>query len=250
MSDRLAKTDGELANYLREKGFFDQLFWGFRDYLQIQGQFDQTVWGWLFPRGDVTSLFGVSRFQSADDAVLGKLMDLVVKNLPMSESATGPLHDAFAEIMDNVRAHARSPIGGFLAAEVYPQTKALKICFTDMGIGMRESFRNTEEFASMPDSFATIKRVVLEGLTSMPKVHSGQGLPHVHEFVKDHNGILTIISQEAFVEFRTGQVKEQKVDTPIPGTTVHLDIDLSHQAIKRIISFEDELKEILRRKQP
>jgi len=224
-------VDGSVKNYLKGVGFLE--FWG--------GEASAS-------RDSITKL-NLCEFQGVDDRVLRKLLNIIGEKIPLIQTATAPLYDAFAEIMSNVRAHARSPIGGLVVAQVYPQKKRMKICFADTGIGIRESFKGTNIFGRMPDSFAAIRLAIQENLTSdQSGRHSGLGLSHVRDFAKEHDGTLTIMSQEAYVEYGLSAIKEMTVVAPIPGTVVHLDIDLSRREKKRTMTFEEELTELLRHK--
>ena len=185
----------------------------------------------------------LSQFRGADVSVVKKLTDVIRVSVKTSESALDPLYNAFGEIMTNVYAHSDSPVGGFVVGQVYPNKELLRVCFADVGMGIRKSLSRNPEYQGIKSDTKAIELALEENVTSRPREHSGQGLPAIADFVKSNEGLMTIISSRALVT--VGQrTLLKKLDAGFRGTIINLKISLKRHVIKHQLTFEEMLAKL------
>ena len=219
------RKDRPPANYLKGIGFLE--FFGAAESTSKESR----------------SKLNLSQFKGVDDNVVDTLKDVIRGSLKISESAFDPLHNAFSEIMNNVFAHAQSPVGGFIVGQVYPRKKVLRVCFADMGMGIRRSLTRNPEYRGIKSDTEAIELALEENVTSRPREHSGLGLPAIADFVKSNEGLMTIISNRALVT--VGQhTSPKELDTGFRGTIINLKISLKRHEIKYQLTFEEMLEDL------
>jgi hypothetical protein len=188
----------------------------------------------------------LARFRGMhNDAAVGKLLDVIRNSVSIYEATLDPLFNAFSEIMYNVAAHAKSPVGGFVVGQVYPKRNVMRICFVDAGIGIRRSLARNPEYRYPKSDVEAVLLAIEESVTSLPLKHSGLGLSEVAEFVKENQGSMTIVSHNACVEvgYRSSS---RELDVGFHGTIVNLKINLKKHVKKNQMTFEDMLDKLRR----
>lgn len=75
----------------------------------------------------------------AQDAILDRVMELVPGSLNTTRDTLKAVEWSLGEVMDNVIAHARSPVGGFVQATAFAKSNAVEFVVADAGIGIRRS---------------------------------------------------------------------------------------------------------------
>ena len=192
------------------------------------------------------SKINLTRFRGMhNDAAVGKLLDVIRNSVSIYEATLDPLFNAFSEIMYNVAAHAKSPVGGFVVGQVYPKINVMRICFVDVGVGIRCSLARNPEYVSLKSDEEAVLLAIEESVTSLPSKHSGLGLSEVAEFVKENEGLMTIISHKAYVEVGHRN-SSRELDVGFPGTIVNLKIKLKRQVRKHQMTFEELLDKLRR----
>ena len=121
------------------------------------------------------------------------------------------------EVMDNVLTHS-SPEGracGYVMAVVAPESKRLKVCVFDLGIGMKASFAGTQY--ATEDDYVAITTAMKANVTS--GIGQGNGLWGLHELIRRaEDGSVSIASGEAAYLFSPKDGVDGHVEhVPLPG---------------------------------
>ncbi len=62
-----------------------------------------------------------------------------------AQELEGAAWTIFAELIDNIFSHSRTPLAGFAALQVYPRGNSLKVAVSDSGLGIMDTLRPTLE---------------------------------------------------------------------------------------------------------
>jgi hypothetical protein len=129
------------------------------------------------------------------------------------------LFEATGELGLNVVEHARSSVGGFVAAQRYKAgtpDEWIIVAVGDVGVGIRESLR--PRYGEMTDHDA-IRRAVQWNVSSVLDKGRGQGLPSIVDGVRKLGGVMWIRSGSASA--RMSRSRDSTVDvSPLLGTIV------------------------------
>jgi hypothetical protein len=121
-----------VEHFLTRAGFFEAL----RDPDSEPVRFDtETILGF-------TRIDPATRFET--DAHAGRLVDLFRKHIGLPESTARALAISFAELIENAVKHGRIARPAWLFANYHPQPKIMHICVCDRGIGIQQSFLESE----------------------------------------------------------------------------------------------------------
>lgn len=125
------------------------------------------------------------------------------------------------EIMDNVIVHSGKEYG-WLAAQVFPNRREIRLVICDNGIGVLESLRSSEkeEFQAI-DGAAALEKCLQRGVTDGKGI--GFGLYATSEFIRHNKGDLLLYSGSYCLEFSESAVVIRD-GANWPGTVVALRI--------------------------
>ena len=155
-------------------------------------------------RFDTETILGFTRIDPATrfetDAHAGRLVDLFRKHIHLSDPTVRALETAFAELIENVVKHGRITHPAWLFANYHPLPKIMHICVCDRGIGIQQSFLESENpemraLGATPNEW--IKKCTDPLVTSKSKEHAGYGLYLVRELCRRNGGLFVLVSGSA-----------------------------------------------------
>jgi anti-sigma regulatory factor (Ser/Thr protein kinase) len=155
-------------------------------------------------RFDTETILGFTRIDPATrfetDAHAGRLVGLFRKHIDLPESAARALATSFAELIENAVKHGRIARPAWLFANYHPQPKIMHICVCDRGIGIQQSFLDSENpeiraLGKTPHDW--IKTCTDPLVTSKSREHAGYGLYLVRELCRRNGGQFLLVSGSA-----------------------------------------------------
>jgi hypothetical protein len=142
---RLIFEEGEAGTmgYLNRVGFFDYLAREVEVTPPRPVQSAAEVY-----RGGNAGLVEIARINKdhRDQALPGRLADAVKRCCATRadiQELTGAAWTIFAELIDNVFSHSRTPLDGYAALQVYARGDRLVVAVSDSGVGIMETLRPT-----------------------------------------------------------------------------------------------------------
>jgi anti-sigma regulatory factor (Ser/Thr protein kinase) len=145
------------------------------------------------------------------------LVEFLTLTTSMSSDVRKALEFCLPEVAENAFRHSES--GGAIVCAQRLSNQRVELAVVDTGIGLRESFRNTDYFASMADDVEAIKCALRAGVTSKPSRHSGVGLFFARKILVATRGDFLLYSHYGKCRFEGPRCSCQKVPY-WPGTVV------------------------------
>jgi len=142
--------------------------------------------------------------RDAADAVAKRIVELFAGHIDLDQEARDPLKISFAELVENVYRHAESNSPAYVMAQAYPATQKLHVAIVDTGIGVYNSFRNSEDAAIRARArteLQAIRMAVEKRVTSKTELHSGYGLFVVRRLVEENCGTMLVMSGRTTLKF-------------------------------------------------
>lgn len=136
---------------------------------------------WKFDAGNIYSL---------NEAIFNELEQCEVFPKGVTYLASWSLN----EVMDNVLNHS-GVSEGYIMAQLHRKSKHIAFCVYDTGIGIKDSFRDSERYHPRSQVEA-IKLAIQENVTSDKDKGQGNGLFGLHSLVNQGDGKLSITSGE------------------------------------------------------
>lgn len=140
---RLIFDEGESGTmgYLNRVGFFDHLAREIEVTPSRPSHSAATVY-----RGGNSGLVEIARINkdSRDQTLPGRLADAIKQGCSSRtdiSELTGAAWTIFAELIDNVFSHSRTPLDGYAALQAYPRGDRLVVAVSDSGVGIMETLR-------------------------------------------------------------------------------------------------------------
>lgn len=140
---RLQFDEGEQGTmgYLNRMGFFDHLI----DAVEVLPHRPAHSGARTF-RGGNTGLVEIARINKdqRDEKLPSRLADTLqraCRRRADSSELGGAAWTIFAELVDNVFCHSRTPLDGYAALQVYPQGDRLTVAVSDSGLGIMDTLR-------------------------------------------------------------------------------------------------------------
>lgn len=157
----------------------------------------------------------------AQDAILDRVMELVLGSLNTTRDTLKAVEWSLGEVMDNVIAHARSPVGGFVQATAFTTSNAVEFVVADAGIGIRRSI-------AADDDREALRMAIAEGVTRDRTRNAGNGLFGSYQVAVLSSGHFEIRSGLALLR-HSGQGDLDIAAQPAPyrGTSVRCRIGLA-----------------------
>lgn len=120
------------------------------------------------------------------------IVHLITRHTPLSRDADERLRGSLREVMQNVIDHARSPVGGVLAARFMRGSREVRVAIVDLG----ETIPSALARSGTTDPAAQLRNHLRHGgLSSRSRPHnSGLGLHWLTQHVQQMNGELFIRS--------------------------------------------------------
>lgn len=203
-----------LGNYLKRMDFFD-----------AQGISKEESFT-RYPSMDNFLEITPIRNEDNNNELPSRLRSVVSRHAGIHESLIDALDYSFGEVIDNVENHARSEVGGYVAAQYYPKGKYVEFCVVDGGVGIVESLRGNSKYTNMHGDTLLLKAFeegvgeqVGDAYTGGKGFGCGFGLTFTARFVKATGGKLWAVSHEhaAMIDKHS---HESIPDMYYPGTVI------------------------------
>ncbi|MYB05171.1 MAG: DUF4325 domain-containing protein [Gemmatimonadetes bacterium] len=157
---------------------------------------------------------------NGQDAILVRVMELILRNLDTSRDTLKAVEWSLGEIMENVPIHAESPVGGFVQATAYSGGNAVEFVVADGGIGIPASMGAADDQSALTDA-------ITEGVTRDPKRNAGNGLFGSYQVAVLSDGVFELRSGWGLLRrIGDGDLRTEPSTAPYPGTSVRCRIGL------------------------
>jgi anti-sigma regulatory factor (Ser/Thr protein kinase) len=179
--------------------------------------------------------------EGVDYQIIERIIYLFNNHLNLSRYVKESLQMSLQEIMTNVVDHSRKN-KYLICAYADKPNKKIRLCITDVGIGIFNSLKNSTKYDYISNDYEAIKEATKEGVSSRPG-RAGLGLNHIKNFIKINEGQMCILSGEGkvFWKYDHGQILNQKMPIPFPGTVVKLIINIDKEGFYFLSSEKDYL---------
>jgi len=167
-----------LMGYLKRMGFFENL----DERISVLPSRPDTRrpwnYGWEDGFMEITTIKRGSRDSNLPEQMTQTLISSL-SNKNDRERYEGPTWTIFAELIDNVYSHSRTPIDGFAAVQTYPASNIAKVAVSDSGLGilttLRPSLSTDGSKLQYLSDIEIMKRVINEGISQYGGIR-GNGL--------------------------------------------------------------------------
>ena len=147
------------------------------------------------------------------DAVLDaveNVIAIVLAQCERGDKICSAFELALYVLIDIVRIHAESYVGGIVCAQTYPKKGTIQIGICDAGIGILGSLRRGKRYSDLQSDSDAIEKALLRGVTRDLDVGQGNGLAIATEIVKLNGGEMVIWSGKSS--------RRVPGHSPFPGT--------------------------------
>ncbi len=155
-------------------------------------------------------------------------VELLNKELPLTEPTKKSFRTALLEVFNNARLHSGAETGVFSCGQHFPTKENINYTMVDLGIGFSASV--SKRFGFAIEAKTAIPWAVVVGHSSRPKGElGGFGLDDIKTIISANEGVFQILSGDAFWEWREGKVEISKINHAFSGTIVNLQINTSFE---------------------
>lgn len=197
----------------------------------------------------------LTQIKSTDD--LRKAIADLVPLLHAEKEVADPIKYVFSEMVRNVLEHSKSPVGAFVAAQYYAETKRIAIGIADAGIGILEHMRQYHDVKDSKEAITLALQPGITGTTSKiggTEFNAGAGLFFTKSIASFSKNMFLLYSGDAAYRLmRTAENRPVKLNSvptedrhlfptglPFwPGTLVGIDINVTQG-----VEFSDLLNQI------
>ena len=160
----------QVKNFLVESGFCELV--------GLNAKTDPNI-----PPHDGSYIYKIKTFAWPDDFEIEKLIDVIEKELRLSDRVRTDMHENLAELILNVLEHSNSPTHCYVMGQGYGRTHRIRFCIGDAGIGIKNHLAKIHKELLSQDSTIAIEKALQEGITGNPSSNSGVGLSNLKKFV-------------------------------------------------------------------
>ena len=249
------KVDIKLENIVRQLDYFTPEYFGKKEYevgftepiavTMIRAYKEHHKYNGIFTNEYIDVMFGMS----LEDCYKGKTYTPIVNvsdrqdvermrnslintisrqfshlSVPHLSDLKKYLNHMFSELLNNVADHSQSAIGGYAMAQYYPKKRKVQFAVADCGCGFLKNI--AAKFTDIDNESDAVKKALERGITASSHLAYGQernagyGLYTLDTILKETNGKMTIISNEACL-IMSGDIKDYfELETPWEGTVV------------------------------
>ncbi|GHT02529.1 hypothetical protein FACS189423_01430 [Bacteroidia bacterium] len=145
------------------------------------------------------------------------------------------------ESINNVYDHSQSSIGAFVFCQCFPKTKTIRVCVSDMGIGIPANVRIHTNM-NMSDNDCIRWAIKGRNTTMTFPYNVGLGLANIVGFVESTNSRMKILSNRGCLHINgtTKHYQENNIQNFI-GTLIEFDIKIDNLEDKREDYIEDNV---------
>jgi anti-sigma regulatory factor (Ser/Thr protein kinase) len=187
----------------------------------------------------------LKRIYQIDPLLTEQIIQVFGAYLQLSEGVAGSLKLAINELMMNTFDHSETEKGCYVCAQSYKQTRKIRLCIADFGIGILESLKKTPQYSELTDHYEGIELAVQEGVTSRVGKEAGYGLHHILRFIEVNQGKMYILSGEGKIKWDFSGIDYRKqwqtMHVPFHGTIIHLQINTRKEGLYFLESERDFL---------
>jgi len=188
-----------------------------------------------------TGAVQLRRVDGLNPMIIDTLIEILDYHLKISPGVKGSLQMSLLETMQNVVDHSEVE-SYYICCWNYPYKREIRLCITDLGIGIRASLAKNKEYASLTNHHEAIIRATDEGVSSRSG-RDGLGLAHIKQFLRVNKGRMCIISGrgKVFWKFDQGKMLKQSMSQFFNGTIVKLIINTGKEGFYFLTSEEEYL---------
>jgi hypothetical protein len=177
----------------------------------------------------------LKRLKQIDYFLTDQILDVFKYSIRMTTGVEGSLKLALNELMTNVFDHSESGRGCYVCAQSYRQSKKIRLCIADFGIGILASLRNIPNYSFLQNDYDAIKLSVKEGITSRIGIDAGYGLTHIQRFIRVNKGKMCILSGKGKIlwDFTGIKAKERRplIREKFQGSIIELEINAAEEGL-------------------
>ena len=175
--------------------------------------------------GHVPALRFLDDGGDGQDAILGRVMELILGSLDTAPDTLKAVEWSLGEIMDNVNAHAKSPVGEFVQATAFAKSNVVEFVVADSGIGIPASF-------GAADNEEALRMAITEGVTRDRTRNAGNGLFGSYRVAVESAGTFEIRSGWALLRRAgKGKLHTSIASAPYEGTSVRCRIGVADPGV-------------------
>jgi hypothetical protein len=134
---------------------------------------------------------------NAADGIAERITDLFCFHGALSETNKGPFLLTIAEMVENVFRHSESVYPAYVLAQAHPTTRKFLLAIADTGIGIHQSFRQSDNEEAKRHSRTekeAVAAAVMPMITSKKEGHAGYGLYVVQKLTEFNGGVFRLSS--------------------------------------------------------
>lgn len=188
-----------------------------------------------------TKTVQLKRAKGIDYFLVDQIVQVFDSNLNLSPGVKGSLAMSIKETMTNVIDHS-GVNDYYVCARTYPTQKKIRLCITDLGIGILKSLKSSNKYKDLSDDYEAIKKATEYGVSTR-KETAGYGLTHIKKFLTVNEGQMCIISGrgKVFWKFAQRKILKQSMTIPFNGTIVKILINIDKEGYYSLTSEIEDL---------
>lgn len=173
-----------------------------------------------------------TQFKTPDEqySAVDKSIEILLGSLPgIDKNRIKALEWAINEITGNVLDHAGSDVGGILQVSSFPAKNRVEFYVCDHGMTIPKSLRSGRPDIS--DDPTALHRAIEEGVTKDKSTNQGNGLFGTYQCCAVSSGEFDIISGNAMLRHKPGQLNVSRNPIPFNGTYVRASIGYKYDKL-------------------
>lgn len=128
---------------------------------------------------------------------------LVRRHIALSTEGEDHLRTCMNEVLQNIKDHSQSPIGGVLCARFLSASRQVRVAVVDRGLGIRDTLRRRHP--EIESAMEALGKVFKGGYTAKSSPRNlGKGIRNLATFASAQGGSVTLVSGDGVLEMRPG----------------------------------------------
>ncbi|MBL0060890.1 MAG: hypothetical protein IPP40_05220 [bacterium] len=161
------------------------------------------------------------RFTSPQVKEIVGIAEFCQRYVVSSSDSFSRIELALSEIMDNVKIHSQSPIGGCMVGQYYSRKKLIKIALCDLGVSIPFHLSQKRPYSDGWNDEQLLAEAFKLGVTGTTE-RTGLGLFEAAQFTRDLGGRLIVCSRSAVYHIEGHQEETSSISENFPGTIISL----------------------------
>ena len=177
-----------------------------------------------YARGHVPALHFSNDDDETHEPIRRRVLDLVASSANVDPTHLDAFDYALKEIMENVPAHAKSQVGGFLQATKYPTRNEVEFIIADAGCGIPSSLGYNDK----DNGEEALRAAIEHGVTRDKERFYGNGLDVTYQLAAQSGGTFEINSNYSYLVLDRYQrtLRTETAQFPFWGTIIRCGIGL------------------------